>query len=68
MTAPDQAYAEIQKLVQRFKSLSATESALDDQRFILQKRIEQVDAEIDRRVYALCGLTEEEIKVVEGKV
>jgi predicted type IV restriction endonuclease len=33
----------------------------------LQKQIAQVDAEIDQRVYALYGLTEEEIKVVEGK-
>jgi len=26
-----------------------------------------VDAEIDGKVYALYGLTEEEIKIVEGK-
>jgi len=33
----------------------------------LDKSIAQVDSEIDRRVYALYGLTEEEVKVVEGK-
>jgi len=31
------------------------------------KEIARVDEEIDRRVYALYGLTQEEIKVVEGK-
>lgn len=30
------------------------------------RRIAEVDAEIDRRVYELYGLTEEEINVVEG--
>ena len=33
----------------------------------LERQIAQVDAEIDQRVYALYGLTEEEIKIVEGK-
>jgi hypothetical protein len=33
----------------------------------LERYIAEVDAEIDRRVYALYGLTEEEIKIVEGK-
>ncbi len=33
----------------------------------LKRRIDSVDAEIDRIVYQLYGLTEEEIKVVEGK-
>ncbi len=32
----------------------------------LDRRIAEVDKEIDRRVYELYGLTEEEIKVVEG--
>lgn len=33
----------------------------------LEKQIAQVDAEIDGRVYALYGLTEDEIRIVEGK-
>lgn len=33
----------------------------------IQQQIDATDAEIDRKVYALYGLTEEEIKVVEGK-
>jgi hypothetical protein len=33
---------------------------------IYERQIQIVDAQIDRLVYELCGLTEEEIKVVEG--
>jgi hypothetical protein len=32
----------------------------------LERQIAQVDAEIDRWVYVLYGLTEDEIKIVEG--
>ena len=32
----------------------------------LERQIAQVDEEIDQRVYTLHGLTEEEIKIVEG--
>lgn len=32
-----------------------------------QARIKALEAEIDRMVYDLCGLTEEEVKVVEGE-
>jgi hypothetical protein len=33
----------------------------------LERQIAQVDAEIDQRVYGLYGLTEEEIRIVEGR-
>jgi RecB family exonuclease len=32
-----------------------------------QRQIDAADAEIDRLVYELYGLTEEEIRIVEGK-
>ncbi len=32
----------------------------------LDRQIQSVDEEIDQRVYELYGLTEEEIKIVEG--
>lgn len=32
----------------------------------LERQIAQVDAEIDKRVYVLYGLTEDEITIVEG--
>lgn len=37
------------------------------QRGALQRQIETTDAEIDRQVYDLYGLTKEEIAIVEGK-
>ena len=33
----------------------------------LDRQIQFVDEEIDKRVYVLYGLTEEEVKIVEGK-
>jgi hypothetical protein len=33
----------------------------------LQRRIQRLEDEIDQHVYQLYGLTEEEIKIVEGK-
>jgi hypothetical protein len=33
---------------------------------LLQRQIDTIDAQIDTLVYELYGLTEEEIKVVEG--
>ena len=33
---------------------------------LLQREIESTDAQIDRLVYELYGLTEEEVKIVEG--
>jgi len=34
---------------------------------MIQREIEATDAQIDRLVYELYGLTEEEIRVVEGR-
>ena len=34
---------------------------------MIQRQIEMVDSAIDRLVYALYGLTKEEIKIVEDK-
>lgn len=34
----------------------------------LKSEIDQTDREIDQMVYTLYGLTEEEIKIVEGEV
>jgi hypothetical protein len=48
------------------KQHQQAEAAKEDARFALEKRIQALDGEIDARVYRLYGLTEEEIKVVEG--
>ena len=77
MTLPDIAFDQVKALVDKFKSLSPTaRRALNEkatrQGFILllfqslEHRIARVDAEIDRQVYAMYGLTEEKIRVVEG--
>jgi len=38
----------------------------EPQRVAIQRQIEAADREIDRLVYELYGLTEEEIAIVEG--
>jgi len=53
MPAPEAAYAE-------------AEREKEDRRHALKRRIDAVDADIDRMVYQLYGLAEEKIKVVEG--
>jgi hypothetical protein len=53
LTAPDSAYRQVAALVHNIQAL--------------ERRIAQMDDEIDLRVYELYGLTEEEIRVVEGK-
>jgi len=40
---------------------------LCNEKEMIQRRINATDAEIDRLVYELYGLTEEEIPIVEGK-
>ena len=39
----------------------------ESQRATIQRQIDATDAEIDRLVYGLYGLTAEEIAIVEGK-
>ena len=46
------------------KQLAAARAEHD--KTLLQRRIDATDHEIDRLVYDLYGLTDEEIKIVEG--
>ena len=68
--AEKSAHDEIVKLVKQMLELQKqhqqAEAAKEDARFALQKRIQELDKEIDRLVYELYGLTEDEIKVVEA--
>lgn len=62
---------EIVRLVERILALQKERQSVrreDDLDRVrnLERQIARVDAEIDQRVYALYGLTEEEIKIVEG--
>ena len=38
----------------------------DSDKKILQQKIDAIDKQIDRLVYELYGLTEDEIRIVEG--
>ena len=43
------------------------DARLEQERTMLSRQIEALDAAIDKLVYELYGLTNEEIKIVEGK-
>ena len=43
------------------------DATLDHEKTLLSRQIEATDAAIDTLVYDLYGLTEEEIKMVEGQ-
>jgi methylase of polypeptide subunit release factors len=66
------AHDEIVKLVEKMLALQKERQSVrleDDLDRVrnLEREIVRVDEEIDRQVYVLYGLTEEEIKIVEGK-
>ena len=44
------------------------ETRMERDKELYERQIKVVDAQIDRLVYDLYGLTEEEMKVVEGRV
>ena len=65
------AHYEIVRLVEKMLALQKERQSVrreDDLDRVrnLERQIAQVDEEIDKQVYALYGLTEDEIKVVEG--
>jgi type I restriction-modification system DNA methylase subunit len=66
------AHDEIVSLVEKMLSLqkekqSYTSKLYDDEIQAVERQIVHVDEEINQRVYRLYGLTEEEVRVVEGK-
>ncbi len=61
----DAIVALVEEMLQLQKDHAEAERNLDDRRHALQRRIAQVDAEIDRRVYDLYGLTVAEVALVE---
>jgi len=40
----------------------------DHEKTLIQRQIDATDSQIDKLVYELYDLTEEEIKIVEGKI
>ncbi len=63
----DAIVARVEEMLQLQKGYAEAERNLEDRRHTLKRRIEEVDAAIDRMVYELYDLTEEEIAVVEGR-
>lgn len=71
---PDLISLDITELAKKKVKLSLTEEAeweayfLQEaaQALVIKSEITKTDKEIDRMVYALYGLTEDEIKIVEG--
>jgi len=55
----------VDSMLRLHKQLAAAKS--EGQRGILQRQIDSTDTTIDRLVYDLYGLTEEEVAIVEGK-
>ena len=60
----DRMNALVDQMLSLHKQLAATKSSHD--RAFLERQIEQTDLKIDRLVYELYGLSEEEIAIVEG--
>jgi hypothetical protein len=55
----------VNSMLALYKQLTAAKSGA--QKAITQRQIDATDAEIDRLVYDLYGLTAEEIAIVEGE-
>lgn len=71
MTTNKHTFTEVEKLVIKFKNIPSVRREDDLVRVRnLDRQIMHVDEEIDQKVYRLYrlyGLTEEEIRIVEGK-
>jgi hypothetical protein len=55
----------VERTLSLHKQLAAAKT--DHDKTVLQRQIDATDQQIDRLVYELYGLTEEEIRIVEGK-
>ncbi|MCI0476926.1 MAG: hypothetical protein L0Y55_11805, partial [Anaerolineales bacterium] len=55
----------VEQMLDLHKRLHAAQTQTD--RELYQRQIDATDKQIDALVYELYGLTEEEIKIVEGK-
>jgi hypothetical protein len=62
----DKIVALVDEMLQLQKEYAAAAREKLPKADVLKRRIDEVDAQIDALVYDLYGLTEEEIKVVEG--
>ncbi len=61
----------IKRLVEKFgehKDSYKSGKYNDHNKNLIQRQIDYTDSEIDKLVYELYGLTEDEIKIVEGEI
>lgn len=65
ITLDSQMQVLVQEMLQRHERLAAVKT--DHDKTLLQRQISSTDTEIDRLVYDLYGLTNEEIRIVEGE-
>lgn len=65
MSAPDSIRQLVERMLNFHRQLAAAQTPAE--KTVLQRQIEATDAQIDALVYALYGLSEAEIKIVEGK-
>jgi type I restriction-modification system DNA methylase subunit len=61
----DRIVALVEEMLQLQKEHAEASARLEDRRWRLKDRIDELDREIDQAVYTLYGLTEEEIAIVE---
>ena len=54
----------VEQMLSLHQQLAAANTAHD--KTVLQRQIDRTDGQIDRLVYELYGLTEEEIRIVDG--
>ena len=64
MARHDRIVALVEQMLELHKRLAAARSRSDQE--LYQRQIDATDKEIDKLVYNLYGLTEEEIRIVEG--
>jgi hypothetical protein len=63
-TCHDRMVELVEQMLSLHRNLAAAKT--DHEKTLLQRHIDATDAQIDRLVYELYGLTEEEIRIVEG--
>ena len=64
MARHDRRVTPVEQMLELHKRLAAAKSQSDQE--LYQRQIDATDKEIDKLVYNLYGLTEEEIRIVEG--
>ena len=61
-------HARVSDMVARLLELHRQKAVMGAELTSLEEEIARLDAEIDREVYALYGLSEEEVKIVKASV